>query len=194
MKRITISCLKGGVGKSTISINLAHALRDHLNVAILDIDTQKTTDSLASEYLKVYKKDEVIGDHDIIIVDTPPYIDSSLEQIFLESDLILIPTRPSFADLDALTSTVELVKKVKLKRPELKVAIVINMEDSRSILSQTIIPALESLKIPIFKTVIETRTNYVRSLMAEDGIYSFKDNKAIEEFNSFVKEVYSYLI
>ncbi len=68
------------------------------------------------------------------------------------------------------------------------------MEDSRSVLSQSIIPALEQLNIPIFKTVIETRSNYVRSLISENGIYSFKDKKAIDEFNSFVKEVYSYLL
>lgn len=194
MKKITISCLKGGVGKSTISINLAHAFREHLNVAILDIDTQKTTNSLASEFLTVYNKNDSLAEHDMLIIDTPPYIDSSLEQIYLDSDLILIPTRPSFADLDALQSTVGLVQKVKQKRPNLKAAIVINMEDSRSVLSQTIIPALESLGLPILKTVIENRTNYVRSLLAEDGIYSFKDKKAIDEFNLFVKEVYSYLI
>lgn len=194
MKQIVISCLKGGVGKSTISVNLAQALREHLNVAILDIDTQKTTNSLASEYVKVYRKSDTLTDHDILIIDTPPYIDSSLEQAFLNSDLIIIPTKPSFADLDALQATVELVKKVRIKKPNIKAVILINMEDSRSVLSQSIIPALEQLDIPIFKTVIETRSNYVRSLISENGIYSFKDKKAIDEFNSFVKEVYSYLI
>ena len=194
MKQIAISCLKGGVGKSTISINLAHAFKDFVNVAILDTDTQKTTNSLASDYLTVYKKSEVIGDHDILIVDTPPYIDSSLEQTFLNSDLILIPTRPSFADMDALQVTINLLKKVQKKKPELKAAIIINMEDSRSVLSQSILPALEQFGIPIFKTMIENRTNYVRSIISEDGIYSFKDKKAVDEFNSFVKEVYSFLI
>jgi chromosome partitioning protein len=194
MKQIAISCLKGGVGKSTISINLAHAFKDFVNVAILDTDTQKTTDSLAGDYLTIYKKSESIGDHDILIVDTPPYIDSSLEQTFLNSDLILIPTRPSFADMDALQVTINLLKKVQKKKPELKAAIIINMEDSRSVLSQSILPALEQFGIPIFKTMIENRTNYVRSIISEDGIYSFKDKKAVDEFNSFVKEVYSFLI
>lgn len=196
MKQIAISCLKGGVGKSTISINLAHAFKDFVRVAILDTDTQKTTDSLASEYLTIYNKTDKIGDHDILIVDTPPYIDSSLEQTFLKSDLILIPTRPSFADMDALQVTINLFKKVQKKKPELKAAIIINMEDSRSVLSQSILPALEQFGVPIFKTMIENRTNYVRSIISEDGIYTFKDKdkKAVDEFNSFVKEVYSFLI
>lgn len=194
MKQITISCLKGGVGKSTISINLAHAFKDYLNVAILDTDTQKTTNSLASDNLTIYKKNDKIADHDILIVDTPPYIDTSLEQTFLNSDLILIPTRPSFADLDALQVTISLFKKVQKKKPDLKAAIIINMEDSRSVLSQSILPALQELGVPIFKTMIENRTNYVRSIISEDGIYSFKDKKAVDEFNLFVKEVYSFLI
>lgn len=142
----------------------------------------------------MYRKSDTLADHDILIIDTPPYIDSSLEQAFSNSDLIIIPTKPSFADLDALQATVELVKKVRIKKPDIKAVILINMEDSRSVLSQSIIPALEQLDIPIFKTVIETRSNYVRSLISENGIYSFKDKKAIDEFNSFVKEVYSYLI
>ncbi len=108
--------------------------------------------------------------------------------------MILIPTRPSFADMDALQVTINLLKKVQKKKPELKAAIIINMEDSRSVLSQSILPALEQFGIPIFKTMIENRTNYVRSIISEDGIYSFKDKKAVDEFNSFVKEVYSFLI
>lgn len=194
MKQIAISCLKGGVGKSTLSINLAHAFKDFVNVAVLDTDTQKTSDSFAKDYLTIYNKSDKIGDHDILIVDTPPYIDASLEQIFLNSDLILIPTRPSFADLDALQVTINLLKKVQKKKPDLKAAIVINMEDSRSVLSQSILPALEQFNVPIFKTMIENRTNYVRSIISENGIYSFKDKKAIDEFNLFVKEVYSSLI
>jgi chromosome partitioning protein len=47
----------------------------------------------------------------IAIIDTPPALTTSIEQIIAIADLVLIPARPSPHDLRAIGATVEIVRK-----------------------------------------------------------------------------------
>ena len=95
-KVITISQQKGGTGKTTLAVHLAMAfIKYHnLKVAIIDTDPQgsmgkwfmiRTEKKVSNENLTFktaslwgaqYESKTLKNDHDIVIIDTPPKIES----------------------------------------------------------------------------------------------------------------------
>ena len=124
MKTIALIAQKGGVGKTTLAINLAVA--SGLRVAIFDMDQQESaaiwadrrksdmphveflTERRLAEGLKAAER----GAFDLAIIDTPPAAGPQALTAAQAADLILIPCRPSLVDLDAIRRTAQLVKTV----------------------------------------------------------------------------------
>ena len=77
MKVITIAHQKGGVGKTTLAVNLAYCFAENTRVAIVDADLQGSVTDL-KEFLsgvEVASLDSLISgqlvEFDLVIVDTP---------------------------------------------------------------------------------------------------------------------------
>src|ERR1700744_4778547 len=101
-KIITIAHQKGGVGKSTLAINLALCFQDQLTVALIDTDLQGSLYHIKEDFpgLSILGGDQLQNirelPFDLIIVDPPPYLSSRLPELFLSADFILVPTKPGF--------------------------------------------------------------------------------------------------
>jgi len=178
MKIITIAHQKGGVGKSTLSLNICYGLKKlNYKVAIIDTDKQGTSYALGQK-IDVYRRDEdVPDDYDFIIVDTPPYLTSEYVKLFTSSDLVIIPTRPSPADVVAIGGTIDLYQQARIQNNKVKAAIVYNAVDSRTTLVEDVSEEIEKFEIPVFNTRIENRVAYVRTLVDTEGIFSHPDEK-----------------
>lgn len=193
MKVLTFAHQKGGVGKSTLAINVAHALRKQgYTVAVKDFDLQGTSFKILNslDNIDIYgPKGEIKNDYDFLIIDTPPYLNPVLIDIFAESDVVIIPTKPSIPDIIAINGTIELYDKASIRNRNLKGKIVINqLVSSSSILGQ-LRGELDSLSLKIFDTKIENRVAYGRSLIEENGIFSDEDKKAQTEMTAFTNEI-----
>jgi chromosome partitioning protein len=126
---ITIAQQKGGAGKTTLAANLAAAFAARLRVAVLDIDPQRSlarwhalraahqvpaiTFSDLSGWRLPRELDRLRLSHDILIVDSPPQLDSDARAAIRAADLVLVPLQPSPPDLWAAEGTLKLAADEK---------------------------------------------------------------------------------
>ncbi len=193
-KIITVAHQKGGVGKSTLAMNLAVCFQDQLSVALVDTDLQGSIADLRENLsgLTVMQEDNFenikAAEQDLIVIDTPPYLSNRLPELFLISDYVLIPTKAGFFDVMAIRSTLALVKQAQVKQPQLKAGIVLNMIKPRSGVTQEVQHLLQSFDTPVLQTMIHDRVSFTRSPIT-GGVLTGGDTKAKEEITSLAEEI-----
>lgn len=194
-KIITIAHQKGGVGKSTLALNLAYVFQSGLQVGLLDSDLQGSLYGLYAmiDGIKLIPATKNLSslkntDNDIIIVDTPPYLTEQLGELFAISDYILIPTKVGFFDVMAVRSTLALIDKSQSKNLDLKCGIVLNMVKNRTSLNSEIKAMLTDMGKPVLNAQVSDRVSYTRSALT-GGILKTDDKKAIEEIVALADEI-----
>ncbi|WP_405377513.1 AAA family ATPase [Nonlabens sp. Asnod3-A02] len=194
-KIILLTHQKGGVGKSTLCLNLAICLAKSTKVGIIDIDLQGSLASLRSSISGV----DIIQSpneptkikslpYDFIIIDTPPYLSNKIEELMRISDLIIVPTKAGIFDLLAIRSTVDLIKTAgKLN----KSLIVMNMIKPNTTLTLEVMIELAKTDITLAKTHISDLVSFTRSV-----IYNGpgKDVKAETQITNLTEELLLMLI
>jgi chromosome partitioning protein len=125
MKTIAIISQKGGAGKTTLAVHLATAATEAgYTAAVIDLDPQATAASWADR--REAAAPEVIsgqatrlptllkaaGDNGagFLVLDTAPNADQTASLSARIADLVLIPCRPAAFDLEAIETTLLLVK------------------------------------------------------------------------------------
>ena len=122
MHVIVVASQKGGAGKSTIAMHLATAA--DVRTVLLDMDPQQTltrwwqsreadTPALAQATIgQLTTKLEALGaeGYKLCVIDTPPAVSASIAAVIASADLVLIPVRPSPADLWAVGATIEIAR------------------------------------------------------------------------------------
>ncbi len=120
-KVIAILNGKGGVGKTTTSINLAASFAEKKKVLLVDADLQGSaswwfsrSDSGMGFDLSQETNPKLLGSlrkikgYDLVIVDTPPALHSqALAAVVTNADYLVLPTPPAPMDLAALIDTVK---------------------------------------------------------------------------------------
>ena len=177
--RITIAQQKGGTGKTTLSVHLALAfIKYHnLKVAIIDTDPQgslgkwfmiRTEKKVSNEGLTFktaslwgaqYEAKTLKTDHDIVIIDTPPKIESDARPSIEAADLVLIPMAASHVDFWATGAIVDIAKQANKK-----ILIQINRSNQRSKLIDKTNDFIKSLELSSTKTIIGNRQIYTSSM------------------------------
>lgn len=213
-KIITLANQKGGSGKTTIAMQLAGTLGGNHKVLVIDADPQGTAtrwaasaeDSnpfparvagLSAAGGKVHREvKKFIEDHDYIIIDCPPAVDSPVPQsALLISDLVLVPVIPSPADLWAATGIQKLIVNIQEINEGLKARLIPNMCQPNTTLAKDSLGVLEEFSIPVAKAQLHLRTVYRRSAVFGSTVHSQGNaaKQAIAEINLLVDEVLSIL-
>ncbi|WP_417443276.1 AAA family ATPase [Joostella sp.] len=194
-KIILITHQKGGVGKSTLTFNLAQNLSQSTKVAVLDFDLQGSLSQLSElvtdiDIIPFTENVTAISemDYDFIFIDTPPYLSNHLPQLIQLADLIIVPTKAGILDLLAIKSTLELIKQEEKSENAL---VVFNMIKANTTLTLDILIGLEEYNIPIAKTHISDLVAFTRSVLVK-GVES--DKNAQKQINKLTEEVLTKLI
>ena len=209
---ITIISFKGGVGKSTVSQNLAVALaHKKMDVCILDADPNQST-TMWQEYrdenlpgVPVYPLGErsnimtaitnLSKKYEIVIVDCPPAIEKTTSQAVMKSDFSIIPVPTTGGgDLWATEKFLEHLDLLKSKlNIELPAYFLANRYESNVIMHQQVLKAFNDYqdvyKIGVLDTVIGKRNAYGEANIKGQGVIEGDNPKAKNEVNSLTKEV-----
>ena len=206
-KVITISQQKGGTGKTTLAVHLALAfIKFHnLKVAIIDTDPQgslgkwfmiRTEKKLSNDNLTFktaslwgaqYESKALKKDHDIVIIDTPPKIESDARPSIESADLVLIPVAASHVDFWATGAIVDIAKKANKK-----ILIQINRSSQRSKLIIKTNEFIKSLNLSATKTIIGNRQIFAASMgEGKTAVEKQKKSNAVEEIKQLSEQILS---
>jgi len=204
-KVITIAQQKGGTGKTTLAVHLALAfIKYHnLKIAIIDTDPQgslgkwfmiRTEKNISNKNLTFktaslwgaqYESKSLKKDHDIVIIDTPPKIESDARPAIEAADLVLIPVAPSHVDFWATEAIIDIAKKAKRK-----ILIQINRANHRSKLISQTLEYINSLKVKATDTLIGHRQIFVSSMgIGKTAVEKQRSGKAIEEIKDISNQI-----
>ena len=194
-KIILITHQKGGVGKSTLTFNLAQNIAANSRVAVLDFDLQGSLSQLEElvtdfKIIPYQDKLESISElqYDFIFIDTPPYLSNHLAKLISISDLIIVPTKAGILDLLAIKSTLAIIEQEKRTMDTL---VVFNMIKPNTTLTLDIVIGLEEYNVKIASTHISDLVAFTRSVLLK-GVSN--DKNAQKQIDQLTEETLTQLI
>jgi len=195
---------KGGVGKSTIAVNVARSLQLRgLDVCIIDTDKQSTSQawraSGSEELPPVYGVENASaleGDvrrlskaFDIAVVDGGAHLQQMHAAIIKASDLVLIPLQPSPGDIWPTDSIVDMVKtSQQITDGQPKAAFVISRKKPRTRLASAVSDALARYELPVWEGTCD-RVVYAEALGRGLSVVETGDDKAANEVNNLTDNI-----
>lgn len=194
-KIILVTHQKGGVGKSTLTFNIAQNISTNAKVAVIDFDLQGSLSQLKElvtdfDILPFKGKIEAIIklEYDFIFIDTPPYLSNHLSKLIQLANTIIVPTKAGILDLLAIKSTLKLIEQENKTNATL---VVFNMIKANTTLTIDILIGLEEYNVKIANTHISDLVSFTRSVLV-NGVKS--DKNAQKQLDNLTEEILAKLI
>jgi chromosome partitioning protein len=185
VKAIAVVNQKGGVGKTTVAVNLSAELAESASTLLVDADPQASAAGWVSRapqdrpyparWQEITDAREIrivpsLNGFEWVVIDGPPSLGSPLMDAALAiADLAIIPVTPSVIDLMSMVeATAVSVQKALAENPKLLFAVLINRRQPGTAMAQEVRSALEAEGIPVFNTEWSQSTAHVSA--AAEGI------------------------
>lgn len=202
---ITLQNQKGGVGKTTLSLHLAHYFTTTgARVLVVDADPQgsardwlQARDTPAPFTLVGLDRPTVhrdianlLRDYDVVVIDAPPRVTDIARSAILAADLVIIPVQPSPLDVWAAQDTVRLVNDAIVYKEALRSVFAINREIVNTAIGRDVSSALGETQVPVLSSHIAQRVAFAESLANGQTVFETKtDAKAVAEIRALGAEI-----
>jgi chromosome partitioning protein len=166
--RLTIGNLKGGAGKTTTAVHIALGLAETGRTLLVDADPEQPMAYEWSEVAEDWPADRctvipvasrdlarrvrpMLDDYEHVVFDVGPKNPSLLRQAMSLSGYLVVPARPTTADLRELDKTLDLAAEVDAVTPLAAAVLLVQVQSSstaddeaRTLLTDLGIPVLAS--------------------------------------------------
>ena len=176
MQTVALISQKGGAGKTTVALHLAVAFADSgRNTAVIDLDPQASAANWSDR--REAALPVVISAHasrlqhdmrraqdagcDVLVLDTAPHSDRTALDAAKAADVILMPCRAAILDIEAVTTTLELVQTTG--KP---IYAVLNATSPQGHEAREAAEALAELDVQTCPTWLGNRVAFARSLIS----------------------------
>ncbi|WP_338507194.1 ParA family partition ATPase [Erwinia aphidicola] len=202
---ISVLNQKGGVGKTTLSVNIAARLAaDGARVLLLDADPQGSSLDWAAA-----REEEsaftVLGlpratlhkdigkftlDYDHIVIDGPPRVTDLARSAIMAADLVVIPVQPSPYDVWAAQEVVTLIHEARIYKENLKSVFAVNRKIVNTAIGRDVGEALSTYETPVLEATVSQRVIFAEAAAVGKAVFELEpDSAASKEIRALVNEI-----
>lgn len=205
---ITVAHQKGGVGKSTLAVNLAISLQKIIgqDLKLVDLDMQQSLTTFNKRRIRSGGKElpvetvatiealkKVLKTSAVTIIDVGGF-DADINRVAIAAaDVIITPVSDSAIELDGLQIfRSKIITKIREIKPDLKATILLNRVHpfAGKSLEELYEYARSRDEFNIFETIIRDRSEFKKSFEVGQGVEEYApESKATEEINQLIKEL-----
>ena len=199
---------KGGVGKTTLSVNLAACLaRTGARVLLIDADPQGSALDWAAarqgEPLfsvvgfprpTIHKEIAQLGQgYDHIIIDGPPRVTDLARSAIMASDIVVIPVQPSPYDIWAAEEVVKLITEARVYKENIKSVFVVNRKITNTAIGRDVREALAAYPVHVLDASIAQRVVFAEAAAQGQAIFEIDPTgPAVAEMEAVAAELMEY--